>query len=92
MNPEPVTVRTPGEEASTLRGLTEAMASRTSISSTPPSLSTEENETESITPRMYFPPTVRDDGMEQERSEKEAAGDALVAITEGLDDKVNRQM
>ena len=41
---------------------------------------------------MYFPPTVRDDGMEQERSEKEAAGDALVAITEGLDDKVNRQM
>jgi hypothetical protein len=41
---------------------------------------------------MYLPPNVSDDGMEQERSEKEAAGDALVAITEGFDDKVNRQM
>ena len=81
-----------GDDASILRGLTEARCSITSISSTPPSLSREENESESITLRMYLPATVRDDGAEQEKSEKEAAGDALVAITDGLDDKVNRQM
>ena len=87
-----MTVTEDGEDASTLAGTADATSSTTLMSKMPPSLSMDKNVTPSTTLKMYLPPTVRDDGIEQDIEEDDAAGDVLLATTEGFDDKVKRQI
>jgi hypothetical protein len=80
------------EDASRLTGIADTIRSTKLISKRPPSLSTDNEVTESTTLSMYLPPTATAVGIGQEKRDDDAAGDALLVTTEGLDDKINRQM
>ncbi len=82
--PEPMTVTTDGDDASTLTGATEAICSTKLIIKTPPSLSTAVKVTASTRLRMCLPPTAAV-GIAQGREETDAAGDELIKTTEGFD-------
>jgi hypothetical protein len=92
LKPKPVTVTEYGKDASTVEGAADATSSKTLMSKMPPSRSIDNHVTESTTLRMYLPPTVRADGIGQEKREDEAAGEVLLMLTDGSDDSMKRQM